>query len=918
MTTPNSPSHDGESRREFLKKASATAAFVAGVGASGILPAHGAEAGQDLSLVCDKEEPLMTRPQVKWALEELQGALSGKGVRVEECQRVEQTPQAGAVLLVTGPRSNVALECLAGHSLTVPDASESIALVPGKVKGRRVILATGSDAQGMVYTLLELVDRLRMGTNRVSELNAVGVTIQQPANRIRSIARLFASEVEDKEWFNDRAFWQSYLTELATHRFNRFNLTLGLGYDFTRDIKDAYFHFAYPFFVSVPGYAVRAVPLPEDEQKRNLEMLQFISQETAKRGLHFQLGLWTHAYRWENSPNANYVIEGLTAETHGNYCRDALTLLLKECPDISGVTLRIHGESGVAEGSYDFWRTVFDGVARCGRRVETDLHAKGIDSKMIELALATGLPVNVSPKFWAEHMGLGYMQGAIRPTEMPPREKRDAGFFSMSTGSRSFTRYGYADLLSENRRYGIMHRVWPGTQRLLLWGDPKLAADYGRASSFCGSLGVEWLEPLSFKGRKGSGLPGGRNAYADESLRPNDGDYQKYLYSYRVWGRHIYDPDCDPEQWQRFLRKDFGKAAPQVESALGSAGRILPLITTAHCPSAANNNYWPEMYWNMAITEAKIRHPYSDTPSPKRFEAVSPLDPEFFSRINDFAEALLEEKGDARYSPLWVAAELESAANAATDALRKARTKESQSGASFRRMAADVEIQCGIGTFFAEKFRAGVLFAIYERTKFRPALEEALKAYRKARDTWAAFAEGAKPIYQTDVTFGPEYFQRGHWQDRLGAIDEDIHEMENQLVAGKTDPADEKAAAAKRAVAAVLQKPTSAHAKLEGFHFPPSTFRRGGELRIETAMAPKVTSVRLRFRHLNQGELWQVSDMELKENRYSAVIPGSYTDSDFPLQYHFELHKNADAWLFPGLSSGWKGQPYFVVHAERS
>jgi hypothetical protein len=76
--------------------------------------------------------------------------------------------------------------------------------------------------------------------------------------------------------------------------------------------------------------------------------------------------------------------------------------------------------------------------------------------------------------------------------------------------------------------------------------------------------------------------------------------------------------------------------------------------------------------------------------------------------------------------------------------------------------------------------------------------------------------------------------------------------------------------------------------------------------------------MRLRYRHLNQGELWQVSDMKLKENRYWAVIPGSYTDSEFPLQYHFELHKDSSAWLFPGLSPGWKGQPYFVVHAERS
>ncbi len=129
---------------------------------------------------------------------------------------------------------------------------------------------------------------------------------------------------------------------------------------------------------------------------------------------------------------------------------------------------------------------------------------------MIDAALATEMPVTISPKFWAEHMGLPYMQGAIRPQELP-RNNRDTGFFSRSSGSRSFLRYGYGDLLAEDRRYEILHRIWPGTQRLLLWGDPEIAAGYGRVSGFCGSNGVEIFEPLFFKGRKGSGLPGGRD-----------------------------------------------------------------------------------------------------------------------------------------------------------------------------------------------------------------------------------------------------------------------------------------------------------------------------------------------------------------------------------------------------------------------
>ena len=86
---------------------------------------------------------------------------------------------------------------------------------------------------------------------------------------------------------------------------------------------------------------------------------------------------------------------------------------------------------------------------------------------------------------------------------------------SLSDGSRNFLRYGYGDLLREGRKYAVLHRIWAGHgSDCGLWGDPLMAAAYGRASSFSGSDGVEWMEPLSFKGRKGSGLAGNRDSYA--------------------------------------------------------------------------------------------------------------------------------------------------------------------------------------------------------------------------------------------------------------------------------------------------------------------------------------------------------------------------------------------------------------------
>ena len=186
----------------------------------------------------------------------------------------------------------------------------------------------------------------------------------------------------------------------------------------------------------------------------------------------------------------------------------------------------------------------------------------------------------------------------------------------LSSGSRSFLRYGYGDLLRDDRKWGVLHRIWPGTQRLLIWGDPLTAAAHSRAFSFCGSAGVEIMEPLGFKGRRGSGIAGDRCAYADAGLKPR-WDWEKYVYSHRVWGRLLYNPDADADSWRRYLGKQFGAGAVAAEAALANASRILPIVTTAHGASAGNNTYWPEVYLNQSMVDAAHPGPYTDSPAPK-------------------------------------------------------------------------------------------------------------------------------------------------------------------------------------------------------------------------------------------------------------------------------------------------------------
>jgi hypothetical protein len=316
-------------------------------------------------------------------------------------------------------------------------------------------------------------------------------------------------------------------------------------------------------------------------------------------------------------------------------------------------------------------------------------------------------------------------------------------------------------------------------------------------------------------------------------------------------------------------------------------------------PSAANNNYWPEIYTNQSLVEP-AKTEYSDTPTPKTFGNTSPLDPQLFSRINDFAAELLRGERSGKYSPIDVAQWLENLSAIAAKPV-KARTVD-----------IDVAIQSGLGKFFAAKFRAGVLYSIHERTGDRFALEEAIRYYRAARAVWAQFAEKAKGVYVPDITVGELPWLRGHWLDRLPAIDADISLLEARLPSAKItgDPK------VKDAIDVATGRPQVPSADVR--HRAPDRFRRKQPLVVELA-APALASATLHYRHVNQAERWLSVAMVRKGSSYVTSIPSGYTDSPNPLQYYFELKSAPDrAWLYPGFPADLAGQPYYLVRPSAS
>jgi hypothetical protein len=912
-------------RREFLKLAGAA-------GVSRLSPGALAAGTVGVALILDAGIEAALSEPAKRAAERLRQAIVAKGSSCEIVHSAEDAGSASFCVVVSADRAPLARGFPSGAA---PRAQGSLRLSPGRMNQTPAVLVSAPDPSGFAYGLLELSERVQFGADPLAALDLGGVIEEKPANEVRGVGRYFASEMEDKPWYYNKAFWAGYLDRLVASRFNRFTLAYGLEYDFPRGVTDDYFHFVYPYLVEVPGYPdVRVielaapdgmrletpVPLSREERDRNFGMLRYIGAETGARGLHFQLGIWTHAYQWTDSPNAYHRIEGLTPENHARYCRDALAILLKECPQISGLTLRVHGESGIPEGSYSFWKTLFEAIPRVGREIEVDMHAKGVDQTMIEIATATGMPVKLGAKYSAEHQSLGYQQADIRALEIPHADltKTESSPFRLSSGSRSFTRYGYADFLRQGTGYRLLFRLWPGTQRHLLSVDPETIAGYARTASFCGAAGLDLMEPLTFKGREGSGVPGGRCAYADASLSP-EADWEKYEYYYRVWGRKLYDPDAGPEVWRRYLRSEFGSGAESTEAALASASRILALLTSAHLDSASNHDLWYEMPTNMPILLGSEPSPYGDTPMPKCFGTVSPLDPQMFSTVAEYTNALVAGQSGPKYSPIDVAQWVEDCVDAASSALDLARrTARSPDAPAFRRIEEDVLIQVGVGTFFALKLRSAVLFEIFESTGDPEAARLAAEHYQEAREAWVAMAHRASRMYLPNVTYGDIPKRRGHWSDRIPGIDSDLAAMRARVTSGSALTASRQATS--EAIRAARGHPSRPIVPCA--HTPPGRFRPGQELilsldipRLADSSAPN--SVRLDYRHVNQAERWMTVEASGEGARYTAVIPAAYTRSEYPLQYYFVLGNGRDgAWMYPGFKKTLSNQPYFVVSHE--
>lgn len=890
------------SRRHFLKSTASVA--VAATTLAGLSPQLKAQNISGIALVTDPSDSTANLPPPQWALSELKKQLEAKGQVVVQVSKWSEVPQGYSIIVIAGGSSTLASQI----GVSVPSAPESLALTPGNLGGKDLLGVFGSDSRGLMYAILELVDRIHYSETVVTGLTLSKAITEQTYTKIRSIVKHFANTTEDLPNFRDKKYWDEYLTMLAHCRYNRFAWGSGQNHNYSLSesfwIPDAYFCFMYPYFVSTGGVTVSNVSA--EDQKTNLEMLKYISDGCALRGLDFTLQVWNSNFK---VTSAKYNIQGLSGDlggpAHESYSRDALGLILEACPNITGLTYRSHYEGGIPETNARYWETLFSAVTRFvnkGRKIEIDLHGKNVAEFHLNAVLKSGATAMISPKKTAEQSGLPYHHASIRsmdrnPIPNPPTKLEIPGS----------SRYGYWSLLQEERRWKVLHRLWPGTQKHLLWGDPAFAAGFGRAAFFCGSDGIETYEQLSFHGRGGEGELGDKNSYADTTLKTTGPEYTKFLITYRIWGRCLYNPNTDPEGWRRIYRKNFAGAASSLEEALANASRILFMVSSIQAASASWIDFWPEVFEGLNITDGMPAH--VDSLNPQRI--TSPFDPQLFATVEEYVTVLLGGGGNEldKYTPLEVASWWEKFSDAALSKLASAKASvPNAQDPEFRRFEADITILANLGLHFAKKWRTAILYSIYRQTNDENAKTEALTMYASALDYWNKVVQAGSVYKKLHYNLNP-----AHWSDRVAFLTADFNAMKakvfNTITSITTHPGP-----APLAIQTAKGNPVRPLA--EASHNPPSTFTKSVALNISLGTSTTTESARLYYRHVYQGDTWNVLEMNKSGSIFSATIPASYTNSSFPLQYYFSLKKGERSRvLFPGLQEDLSNQPYFHVRS---
>ncbi len=822
----------------------------------------------------------------QYAIEHFCRALKAKGVSCREIRHYSEADEAP--VLVIGTAGDRRIQLLLEQNQVDYSHRESVFYQWCRVYGRQVLLIAGSDANGLMYALLELVERIE---DRGAEaLASVENTVERPENAVRCMDRYLLGPLDD-EWFKSEDFWNFFLGRLAQNRYNRFCLIMG--YD------TPYMSPPYPYFVPVSGYAQVVVKgLTDAARDENLRLLRKIGELCHRHGQKFFLATWQQRATRLGQESE---VSGLDQIDMMQYCHDGILSLLHACPEIDGVQFRVNHESGVGSQitAEDFWNHCVDAVAevaqKTGRKLILDLRAKGLSDGMIDHAFSTGLHVEVATKFWCEHAAMPYHLTVMRTEELTQLDNLN---FSR--------RYSYGDMLRKPRYYDVIFRLWNyGSTNLFLWGDADYVRRFSRACAWGGGYGYQVNNPLALKGGCSSRQEGSWHTFKDASLRSGSWEEERFWMWYTLFGRLGYRSDADADIWMRGFRKAFGvRSAPVLEKALRYGSRIIPTITAFHMPMHPSLTYWPEMSTGWGLFGESNAVPKHRSVSYGRSE---PSDTGLFYGIDEYAAAMERNDFCGKYSPLQVSDWLTEDAQEALEALCLAdQIGENEQNPEYLALKTDIRMLSLLAYYHTQKIRAALSLERWKLNGERTYLHDAYCYHICSKKYWMELSDLGKRAYHHDLEFssGNTMTRHGTWEDLLPEINTDEERL-LELLGGD---------APKEPVHTYCTEQIPKEYYALSIELPETHPERTPLVIHVRPLYPISVPIMLHYRHTNQMEgAFCTLPLQREESGYIGVIPPEYLTAEWDLMLYISINHRGSAFIFPGINHPQFDFPYLTV-----
>ena len=649
-----------------------------------------------------------------FGLAELQGALESRGFIVETSPG---PPSADWLLrLRPSPASRPAVEARAGRYRV------------GRPSPRTITLE-GLDQNGLMYACLDLAEALNLGKS----LDDVEEREFVPTLSLRGIYTFRFNAGAEQDWVDDPEYWRSYADHLARWRYNRFNLVFGH--------QSPYLIPIYAFLIdgledSFPRIRTEDVTAPE--RQRQLDILRLASDAMASRGIGFTLGIWS-SRPWKTSGGSWYDQPTRITGTDdlgylAEYTGEAFKQLMRACPAIDGIQLRMNGESGITDQRF-FVRSYAPAVAELiqeGRPVAVELRNWRLQTDTLEAFRKTGAELIVSTKYFGEHMGMPYQ---------PPQLRGG---------------YSYDSILKQDRPGALLWQVWAlGSHRLFNWGDPEFSRRLARSCLLGGGVGFEISPPGSQKGFSQWGeVP--LDDWRTRTDLPARWDFDRYWLFHMAFGRAGYDnlvPNAP------FLlaaaERTSQEAAPAVLRAYRAASQVISYLV-GHRMDDENMYVWPEL----------------DAGGPIDHNAIAaPGERSLFSTAREHAARTVAGGASAKLSPLHVAHALDQFAQDIDDSLLELRPfEEVLETLEVRTIIVDFAAVAALSRYQAAKTRATAHLELFYATGDVHHLDNAEDAAVQGIDLWERLCE-ATSVYADMLFLGPS---GGHWRDNRPRVAYDL------------------------------------------------------------------------------------------------------------------------------------------------